>query len=243
MCQPACHEIVWGGYKFKILKQPWLQLLLSTCNTQPKWDTVLHSLLVWGGGVILATIFRLHPGKAGQNTTLQNPLAYAVDSSEIQTPQHTSCSHLNTSKIVLQKILTKSYKYRKSTESTDMRTIRQSTVSNPIKGTYIYIYILVIYFDRAILRFLGLQHGFRQPDFWWEETCVENKAPKSTLDHGTHGCNSICPYLSSSDWHESNITKWSRVAGYVHDIIIMYIESHVFNMFCCSLLALQCKFT
>ena len=89
--------------------------------------------------MILATIFRLHPGKAGQNTTLQNPLAYAVDSSEIQTPQHTSCSHLNTSKIVLQKILTKSYKYRKSTESTDMRTIRQSTVSNPIKGTYIYI--------------------------------------------------------------------------------------------------------
>lgn len=106
----------------------------ATCNPN---ETQFY-ILCWcgGGGVILATIFRLHPGKAGQNTTLQNPLAYAIDSSEIQTPQHTSCSHLNTSKIVLQKILTKSYKYRKSTESTDMRTIRWSTVSNPIEGTY-----------------------------------------------------------------------------------------------------------
>lgn len=105
----------------------------ATCNPN---ETQFYILCWCGGGVILATIFRLHPGKAGQNTTLQNPLAYAIDSSEIQTPQHTSCSHLNTSKIVLQKILTKSYKYRKSTESTDMRTIRWSTVSNPIEGTY-----------------------------------------------------------------------------------------------------------
>lgn len=96
-----------------------------------------------------------------------------------------------------------------------------------IESHWGYVYVLVIYFDRAILRFLGLQHGFRQPDFWWEETCVKNKAPKSTLNHGTHGCNSVCPYLSSSDWHKSNITEWSRVAGYMHDIIIMFGESCV----------------
>ena len=40
-----------------------------------------------------------------------------------------------------------------------------------IESHWGYVYVLVIYFDRAILRFLGLQHGFRQPDFWWEETC------------------------------------------------------------------------
>ena len=96
------------------------------------------------------------------------------------THTHTSCSHLNTSKIALQKMRTNSYKYRKSTESTDMRTIRQSTVSKPIEG--VYIYILVICFDRAILRFLGLQQGFRQPDFSVGRDMCEKQSPKEHLE-------------------------------------------------------------
>ncbi len=80
------------------------------------------------------------------------------------------------SKIVLERMHTKSYKYRKSNESTDMRTIRQSTVSNRIG------HILVIYFDRAILRFLGLQHGFRQPDFRVGRDMCEKQSPKEHLE-------------------------------------------------------------
>lgn len=127
------------------------------------------------------------------------------------THTHTSCSHLNTSKIALQKMRTNSYKYRKSTESTDMRTIRQSTVSKPIEGVYIYIYWSSVLTGPSCGSWACSRDSGNLTSVW-EETCVKNKAPKSTLNHGTHGCNSICPYLSSSDWHKSNITKWSRVA-------------------------------